>query len=94
MCGCIGFWLKVFQDEKVIEGLPKKIEAFTKALKTYIEKLKHVKRLVNERPHCRYFELRKMWPLMVAYHPNDVVGAKVAILAREQGLICRPIPAM
>ena len=28
---------------------------------------------------------------MEAYRPNDAVGAKVAILAREQGLICRPI---
>ena len=32
-----------------------------------------------------------MWPLMKAYRPNDAVGARVAILAREQGLICHPI---
>ncbi|MFQ9505421.1 MAG: aminotransferase class III-fold pyridoxal phosphate-dependent enzyme [Veillonella sp.] len=39
---CRRMALQVFRDEKVIEGLPKKIEAFTNALKP-IENLKHVK---------------------------------------------------
>ena len=36
-------------------------------------------------------ELEKNVATHEAYRPNDAVGAKVAILAREQGLICRPI---
>ena len=81
--------LKVFRDEKVIEGLPKKIEAFTNALKP-IEKLKHVKE-VRQRGLIVGIELEKDVATHEAYRPNDAVGAKVAILGREQGLICRPI---
>ncbi|MBS7013637.1 MAG: aminotransferase class III-fold pyridoxal phosphate-dependent enzyme, partial [Veillonella sp.] len=81
--------LQVFRDEKVIEGLPKKIEAFTNALKP-IENLKHVKE-VRQRGLIVGIELEKDVATHEAYRPNDAVGAKVAILAREQGLICRPI---
>lgn len=81
--------LKVFREEKVIEGLPKKIEAFTNALKP-IEKLKHVKE-VRQRGLIVGIELEKDVATHEAYRPNDAVGAKVAILGREQGLICRPI---
>jgi len=81
--------LKVFREEKVIEGLPKKIEAFTNALKP-IEKLKHVKE-VRQRGLIVGIELEKDVTTHEAYRPNDAVGAKVAILGREQGLICRPI---
>ena len=44
--------LKVFRDEKVIEQLPAKVEAFTKALEP-IKSLKHVKGS-SARPHRRY----------------------------------------
>ena len=81
--------LKVFRDEKVIEGLPAKVEAFTKALKP-IEQLKHVKE-VRQRGLIVGIELEKDVATHEAYRPNDAVGAKVAVLAREQGLICRPI---
>ena len=36
-------------------------------------------------------ELEKTWLRTKHIVQNDAVGAKVAILAREQGLICRPI---
>ena len=45
--------LKVFRDEKVIEQLPAKVEAFTKALEP-IKSLKHVKRGSSTGPHRRY----------------------------------------
>ena len=81
--------LKVFRDEKVIDQLPAKVEAFTKALEP-IKSLKHVKE-VRQRGLIVGIELEKDVATHEAYRPNDAVGAKVAILAREQGLICRPI---
>lgn len=81
--------LQVFRAEHVMEQLPAKIEAFTKALKP-IESLEHVKE-VRQRGLIVGIELEKDVKTHEAYRPNDAVGAKVAVLAREQGLICRPI---
>ena len=69
--------------------MPAKVEAFTKALEP-IKSLKHVKE-VRQRGLIVGIELEKNVATHEAYRPNDAVGAKVAILAREQGLICRPI---
>ena len=52
--------LKVFRDEKVIEQLPAKVEAFTKALEP-IKSLKHVKE-VRQRGLIVGIELEKMCP--------------------------------
>ena len=69
--------------------MPAKVEAFTKALEP-IKSLKHVKE-VRQRGLIVGIELEKMCPPTKRIALNDAVGAKVAILAREQGLICRPI---
>ena len=45
--------LKVFRDEKVIDQLPAKVDAFTKALEP-IKSLKHVKEVRQRGPHRRY----------------------------------------
>nr|WP_252894180.1 aminotransferase class III-fold pyridoxal phosphate-dependent enzyme [Veillonella denticariosi] len=82
--------LQVFRDEHVMEQLPAKIEAFTKALKP-IESLEHVKEVRQRGLIVGGIELEKDVKTHEAYRPNDAVGAKVAVLAREQGLICRPI---
>ena len=81
--------LQVFRDEHVMEQLPSKIEAMADALKP-IDQLAHVKE-VRQRGLIVGIEIEKDTVNHVPYHPNDAVGAKVAVLARKQGLICRPI---
>ena len=81
--------LEVFRKEHVIDNLPPKIEAMADALKS-VEILAHVKE-VRQRGLIVGIELEKDVASHIPYHPNDAVGAKVAVLARTKGLICRPI---
>lgn len=81
--------LKVFRDEKVMEKLPGKVEAMHQALET-IAKMPHVKE-VRQRGLIVGIELEKDVATHTPYAPNDAVGAKVGMIARTKGLMCRPI---
>ncbi|MDD4600216.1 L-Lysine--8-amino-7-oxononanoate transaminase [bioreactor metagenome] len=81
--------LKVFRDEKVIEGLASKIET----INTKLEKIKTLNYVGNVRHRGMIvgIELMKDKQTKKPFPWSDATGAKVCLHARKYGLMIRPV---
>ncbi|KAB2642228.1 MAG: aminotransferase class III-fold pyridoxal phosphate-dependent enzyme, partial [Verrucomicrobia bacterium] len=81
--------LEIFEEESVLEKLPKKIEYFSHALKK-LESLPNVAP-IRQCGLIAGIELMQEPHSSLSYQWHDQVGAKICYQARHHGLLTRPI---
>ncbi|MCF7729448.1 MAG: adenosylmethionine--8-amino-7-oxononanoate transaminase [Chthoniobacterales bacterium] len=81
--------LEIFEEESVLEKLPKKIECFSHSLKK-LESLPHVAP-IRQCGLIAGIELMQEPHASISYRWHDQVGAEICYKARHHGLLTRPI---
>ena len=82
--------LDLFDTERVIEGLAKKIQRLTDQLDNHMKCLRHVAD-IRQRGLMVGIELARDPGTRAAYAPDEGIGARVTVAARTHNVIVRPL---